>query len=214
MDDSLRERADRTRALVEAGRCDPPAFRAALLAEPFAARDAWVDRVFGIDGLAEDGPDLPRGCVPYLPSAVDTLLRLIDHAPVRATDVLVDVGSGVGRAATLVHLLTGATVRGIEVQRSLVAAARALVTRVCPGRVTFVQGDGAHLTGPLTEGSVFFLYCPFSGERLVKVLDCLEPLARARAIRVCCVDLPLPPCGWLTPLSPLWVDLAIYRTVT
>ena len=62
-------------------------------------------------------------------------------------------------------------------------------------------------------GSVFFLYCPFSGARLAEVLAALELLARTRPIRVCCVDLPLPPCAWLTPAAPPDGDLVIYRSV-
>ena len=42
----------------------------------------------------------------------------------QASDVFVDVGSGLGRAAALVHLMTGARAIGLEVQPALVAAAR------------------------------------------------------------------------------------------
>ena len=60
-----------------------------------------------------------------------------------------------------------------------------------------MSGDAAEIVPQLTAGSVFFLYCPFSGPRLVKLLADLEPIARTRPIRVCAVDLPLPPCPWL-----------------
>jgi hypothetical protein len=58
---------------------------------------------------------------------------------------------------------------------------------------------------------VFFLYCPFSGARLDKLLTCLEPIAHTRPIRICCVDLPLPPRDWLTLASSPSPALAIYR---
>ena len=101
-----------------------------LAGVPPVARDAWVDLALGLEAIAEDGPDLPRGCVPYLPCSVDALLRLIEHAPVGAGDVFVDVGSGLGRAAALVHLLTGAPAIGVEVQPAHVAASRALAMRL------------------------------------------------------------------------------------
>jgi SAM-dependent methyltransferase len=204
--------ARRLRSLIERGPRDPSLFRAALAHIPPAARDACVDHAFGLGALPEDGPALPGGCVPYLPCPVDALLRLAEHAPVRASDVFVDVGSGVGRAAALVHLLTGARAVGLEVQPALVAAARQLATRCHLPGVSFVQGDAAQLTADLSAGSVFLLYCPFSGDRLVKLLDDLESIARTRAIRVCCVDLPLPPRRWLTLAPPLADDLAIYRS--
>ena len=59
------------------------------------------------------------------------------------------------------------------------------------------------------RGTVFFLYCPFSGERLETLLAALP---RDHEIRVCCVDLPLPPCAWLTLESTSEGDLAIYRS--
>ncbi|AKJ03914.1 Hypothetical protein AA314_05540 [Archangium gephyra] len=130
----------------------------------------------------------------------------------QASDVFVDVGSGVGRAAALVHLLTGASAIGIEIQPALVHASRDLATRLNALRFSPVQGDAAVLTGSITMGSVFFLYCPFSGERLEKVLDGLESIARTRPIRVCCVDLPLPPRPWLTCAEPPSGNLTVYRS--
>ena len=188
------------------------ALRAALAGVPPLERDAWVDRALGLGAPPDDSPALPRGCVPYLPSPVDALLRLTEHAPVRASDLFVDVGAGAGRAGALVHLLTGASVVGLEVQPQLVTAARALVARLDLPRVSFLEGDAPGLTTALAAGSVFFLYCPFSGERLARLLANLAPAARARDIRVCCLDLPLPPCDWLERLPPRWPDLALYRS--
>jgi SAM-dependent methyltransferase len=207
-----RESAERIRWQIERERHDRSEFRAALLSVPPTERDAWLDRVFGLSTLPDDGPDLPRGCVPYFPCSVDALLRMVEQAGVLSSDVFVDVGSGLGRAAAFVHLLTGAGVIGIEIQSGLVRAARDLATRLVVSRVSCIQGDAAKLTGFITIGSIFFLYCPFSGNRLVNVLVDLESIARTRMIRICCLDLPLPPCPWLTPEPRLSGDLAIYRS--
>jgi SAM-dependent methyltransferase len=204
--------ADRIRSLIERGRCDPSLLRATLSGVPPVAREAWVDLALGLGEAPDDGPELPRGCVPYLPCSVDAILRLTEHARVGPSDVFIDVGSGLGRAAALVHLLTGASAVGIEVQPALVAGARELVARLRLPGVSFVQGDAAEHTAALAAGSVFLLYCPFSGDRLVKLLDRLESVARQREIRVCCVDLPLPPCGWLEPAAGPFLDLAIHRS--
>jgi SAM-dependent methyltransferase len=206
--------ASRIRALIDRTPRDPAQFRATLAGVPPGARDACVDGALGLDELPVDGPALPSGCVPYLPCPVDTLLRVVEHAPVRAADVFVDVGSGVGRAAALVHLLTGARAVGLEVQQSFVAAARALATRLRLPAVSFVEGDAPDLAPALADGSVFLLYCPFSGDRLEKLLACLEPIARTRTIHICCVDLPLPPRDWLTLASAPSPELAIYRSTS
>jgi SAM-dependent methyltransferase len=212
MDISHRRSAGQVRAQIERGWRDPTAFRAALLSVPPPERDGWIDRVFGLGELPDDDPALPRGCVPYLPCSVDTVLRVVDHAPVRASDVFVDIGSGVGRAAALVHLLTGAGAIGLEIQRRHVVAARDLVARLLVSRVAWVEGDAATLTRYVMIGSVFFLYCPFGGQRLARVLADLEEIAQTRTIRVCCVDLPLPPCCWLAPDGPCGSELEIYRS--
>jgi len=212
VDDLHRDSSDRVRARIRHGQHDAEAFRSALLHVAPAFRDAWLDRVLGLGELPDDGPDLPRGGVPYVPSTVDALLRMVEQARVRASDVFVDIGSGLGRAAACVHLLTGAEVIGIEAQSGLVRAARELLAPLLVSRVSFIEGDAATQIGRLARGTVFFLYCPFSGERLVTVLAELEAIARTRAIRVCCLDLPLPPCPWLTLESELAADLAIYRS--
>lgn len=211
VDAAQRANAEAMRALVMNGQAPPAVFRAALLAIPACERDAWLDLVLGLDALPDDGPELPRGCVPYLPCSVDALLRMVDHADVQASDVFVDVGAGVGRSAVLVHLLTGAAAIGLEIQPGLVRSSLDLKTRL---NVVYspVEGDAARLIGFITTGSIFFLYCPFSGQRLEDVLDGLEAIARARPIRVCCVDLPLPPRPWLTLVALPFDDLTVYRS--
>ena len=212
VDAADREGAEHVRSLIERGQRDPSLFRAELTRIPPVARDAWLDEVFGLGAPPEDGPELPVGCVPYLPCSVDALLRLTEQAPVRASDLFVDIGAGVGRAAALVHLLTGAPAIGVEVQPTLVAAARALAARLRLSSVSFVEADAGRSSEVWSGGSVFLLYCPFSGDRLAKLLTNLEPAAHARPIRVCCVDLPLPPCSWLAQTPPPSLDLTIFRS--
>ena len=123
-----------------------------------------------------------------------------------------DVGSGVGRAAAFVHLLTGATAIGIEIQPALVRASRDLAARLNGSSFSPIEGDAAQLAGSIAAASVFFLYCPFSGDRLETLLNDIEPIARTRPLRVCSVDLPLPARPWLTLVSPPSGDLAVYRS--
>jgi hypothetical protein len=200
------------RRSIERGLHDPSAFRAALLGVPAAEREDWVDLVLGLDGLPPDGPALPPGGVPYLPCSVDVLLRMVDEAQVRSSDVFIDVGAGAGRAMALVHLLTGAGAIGLEIQPQLVDAAHGLASRLGLDRVRCIEGDAASLAAFMVVGSVFFLNCPFSGARLEKVLDDLEPIARTRRLRICCVVLPLPSRPWLTREPTRYGELEIYRS--
>lgn len=136
---------------------------------------------------------------------------MIERAAIGSADVFVDLGSGVGRATALVHLLTGAAAIGIEIQPELVRTARELARPRSP-RVSSIVGDAAELAGQVATGSVFFLYCPFGGDRLDRALAGLEAIARARPIRVCCVDVPPLACAWLAaePAGSARVD--IYRS--
>jgi hypothetical protein len=204
--------AERVRSELERGRSTPAAFRAALLGVRKPERDAWCDRALGLGEPPADGPDLPRGCVPYLPCPVDALLRMLEASAVGGSDVFVDVGSGAGRTAALVSLLTGAAVVGLEVQRELARGSRALATRLKLRRITIVEGDASVSAGSLAQATVFFLYCPFSGERTARLLNALEAVARSRALRIGCLDLLLPDRPWLVREPLPHVDLALYRT--
>jgi SAM-dependent methyltransferase len=206
--------AARLRSRLERG--DGAGFPAALDQVPVPDRDAWVNLALALDAPPDDGPTLPRGCVPYLPCPVDALRWLLDASPLGPSDLFVDLGAGVGRAAVLVHLLAGVAAVGVEVQPALVSEARRLALRLKLERIAFVEGDAADLPGPARAGSVFFLYCPFGGERLVALLGRLEEVARGRPIRIFCVDLPLPPCPWLEAIAGPVVtpggELAVYRS--
>jgi hypothetical protein len=117
-----------------------------------------------------------------------------------------------GRATFLTHLLTGAGCIGLEIQPALVQAARGRAAWLNLSRSCFVEGDAADLVRFITIGTVFFLYCPFGGGRLRRVLDGLEDIARTRRIRICCVDLPPLERPWLVPISPSSTELVVYRS--
>lgn len=213
MDLADQKRAEKMRARLERGDHDCALFRGELLQASPLSRDAWLDCALGLTEVAEDGPSLPAGCVPYLPCSVDALLRVADAVSLNAGDVVVDVGCGVGRAAAFFHLVSGAAVVGIEIQPALFESARSLSERAHLKRASWVEGNAANLLGHFTNATLFFLYCPFSGERLTQALEGIKSIARQRAVYVACVDLPLPPCAWLSAQPGTERDVAIYRSV-
>ena len=153
----------------------------------------------GFEEIPADGRDLPQGCVPYLPCTIETLRELVRVACVGADDVFVDIGAGVGRAMAVVHLLSGARVIGVEIQTELARRARTLLARIPAIDATIVEGDAAELGDALAAGTVFLLYCPFSGERLARVLASLHGLATP--IRICTIDMP--------PLDEPWLERVV-----
>lgn len=174
-------------------------------------RDTWLDQLWGIN-VPEDTSDLPRGCVPYLPCPVATVLDAIEQAEVTSSDVFVDIGAGVGRAVFLTHMLTGAECIGVEIQHALVRLAIARAKRLRLERMRFIEGDAQDRIPLTSAGTVFFLYCPFSGVRLDSFLDALEGIARTRLARICCVDMPRLDRDWLTLIAARSAELHVYQS--
>lgn len=204
--------AKQLRSLLIRDRITPAAFLAIFEEVPPQHHDAWLDLLCEIDEIPDDDPELPRGCAPYLPCAVATVVDAIGQANVTANDVFVDVGAGAGRATLLAHLLTGARGIGLEIQPTLVRAAQARSDRLKLSSTRFIQGDAATLIPSITMGTVFFLYCPFGGDRLRHFVDGLENLARSRQIRICCVDMPRLRRPWLAKLPSTSANLDVYQS--
>jgi len=209
---SVRSAAIRLRSDLRGGRVTPATFAAALAEVPPRDRDEWLDLLWDIDEIPPDDADLPRGCVPYLPCAVATVLDAVRLAAVTCDDVFVDVGSGAGRAALLAHLETGAGCIGLEIQPVLARTAQGRADWLGLSRMRFLQGDAATLVRFIPTGTVFFLYCPFSGNRLRCFLDGLEDVARARRIRVCCVDMPPLESPWLARVPSASPRIDVYQS--
>jgi SAM-dependent methyltransferase len=195
------------RAEVESGALRGVALLERLRAVPLFDRDSWVDELLGIEAPPPDTADLPRGSVPYLPCGVEEILAMVLEVPVQPGDHLVDLGSGLGRAMILAHLLSGAPASGVEIQEPLVRSARERCAALGLAEVSFVHGNAADT--PL-DGSIFFLYAPFSGEMLARVVHRLEQVARRRPIALCAVGFELHDVPWLVARSTSSVSLTIY----
>jgi len=208
----FRSAARRLRSDLRCGHVTPTIFSAALEQIAPGDRDPWLDLLWNSHEIPVDDPDLPRGCVPYLPCPVAAVLAAIEQAGVTNDDVFVDLGSGLGRAALLVHLMTDAACIGLEIQPKLSRAAQDRAEWAGLSRLRFLQGDAAEMGSVIATGTVFFLYCPFSGSRLQRFLDGLEDIARARPIRLCCVDMPPLEAPWLTRMPSASSEVDVYRS--
>ncbi|MFO0595943.1 MAG: class I SAM-dependent methyltransferase [Myxococcaceae bacterium] len=150
-----------------------------LVSLPPDARDAEYERLFEI--ITPKGPPIPpgEGMTGYVASHVPFIARALIEANVGAGDVFIDLGSGLGKVTTFARLCTDAQVRGIEYQAELIAR--------CPklDGVTYVHGDAREV--PLLDGTVFFLYTPFTGDLRRAVFERLHEVARHHGITVCTV---------------------------
>ncbi|HEY1993592.1 MAG TPA: class I SAM-dependent methyltransferase [Edaphobacter sp.] len=119
----------------------------------------------------------------YQPTPARHIFHLIGLTALTATDVLVDIGCGLGHVPLLASILTSARSIGIELEATYVERARQSAESLNLKRVTFIQHDAR--AADLSAGTVFYLYTPFTGSILSSVLNRLRREAAARPIRIC-----------------------------
>ncbi len=177
---------------------------------PVDGRDPAFERLVGIDGGSPSRTPPGEGLVGYHASSVSAVVRALYEIPLGEDDVFVDLGAGLGKVVFLVAMLTPARVRGVELQTALVLRARRAAEALGLGaRVTFDEADARD--APLGDGTVFFLYAPFTGDALARVLVRLRAVAVDHAVVVVALGVDLARASsWLVarPLDSFW--LAIY----
>jgi hypothetical protein len=146
-------------------------------------RDEFVS---GILQLREpSSTEVHRGAemVFYQPTPVRHILDFIAASALSETDVLVDLGAGLGHVVLLASMLTRARAVGIEMEPAYIRSARDCARSLGLSRVTFLQQDARE--ADLSSGSSFYLYTPFTGTILTDVLGRLRREGACRPIRVC-----------------------------
>ena len=196
------------RAQVRAGGLRGPELLAWLAGHAPDERDSALERLLGIEKRADTlGAPLGGDRMPYMPSAIAPVVRAVLDVPVTARDVFVDLGAGLGKAVMAVHLLTGARARGVEVQSTLVSEARARAEELGLDGVEFHLSDA--VAAGLDDATVVFLYLPFTGATLQRVLQRLEAVARRRQLVICALGLDLRGAAWLVerPSEEFWLSI-------
>jgi hypothetical protein len=118
----------------------------------------------------------------YQQTPARIILELVEKAHLTGKDVFYDLGSGLGQVPILVHLLSGATAKGIEFEPAYCDYARVCAAELNLSRVEFVNVDARKVD--YSDGTVFFMYTPFEGRLLQEVLEKLRGESRRRMIRL------------------------------
>ena len=147
------------------------------------AADELAAGLFHSDSPPQPWEGSDSEMIHYESTPVSALLELVDRVPLTRADRFVDIGSGLGQVALLVHLLTGVEAIGLEVMPGYVDHARCEAARLGIGRGAFRQGDAR--SADLCAGTVYFLYSPFRGEMLRAVLGRLRREACGRRLTIC-----------------------------
>lgn len=136
--------------------------------------------------LAEPAPEasgpMEAEMIFYQPTPARIVLEMLDQVELHPQDVFFDIGSGLGQVCMLVRLLGGIRVRGIEVEAAYCDYARRCAKRLNLAQVEFINADAR--AADYSTGSIFFMYSPFKGQMLARVLEMLGLEARKRVIRL------------------------------
>ena len=169
--------------------------------------DELISGVLQLDAPTEEPVHTGPEMVFYQPTPARHIFALIAVGAISESDVLVDLGSGLGHVPLLVSACTGARCVGIELEISYVTSARRCAQRLNLSRVNFLEGDARE--ADWSSGTVFYLYTPFTGSILRAVLNSLRKQAAVRPIKICTFGPCTPTVGqepWLEALMGLETD--------
>jgi hypothetical protein len=174
---------------------------------PPGERDEAVEALLGVPRDVPGIEAVDGDFVPYTPSGVAPVVRAMFDAPVTASDVLVDLGAGLGKVVLLAHLLSGARCRGVELQPELAERSASSARALGLSDVSFVAADAR--AAEIADGTVFFLYLPFRGAVLATVLERLRRVAERHPIVVCALGFELRGHEWLSlrPSDAFWLSV-------
>jgi SAM-dependent methyltransferase len=165
--------------------------------------DIFINRLFSFREIPQPTKELEPEMVYYQKTPARIVFDLVESANFTREDVFVDIGSGMGQVALLVHLLAGITVKGIEFEPAFCDYAKACATELHLSRVTFINAD-ARQAG-YSDGTIFFMFTPFRGAILQEVLARLKRESLRRKIRI----ITYGPCtaevaaqSWLKMITP------------
>jgi hypothetical protein len=119
----------------------------------------------------------------YQPTPARHVLDLIAGCGFSSDDVFVDLGSGLGHVPLLVCILAGIRTLGVEVQPDYAASAQETAHCLNLDRVQFIVEDARRTD--LSDGTVFYMFTPFTGSILKDVVDRLHRQSKTRQIRIC-----------------------------
>lgn len=137
-------------------------------------RDGWVDdkwtAQFGQQQYTYEG-------TPY--NYVRWFLQVLDPDE---TDVIYDLGCGYGRVVLYCALVTPSHCKGIEIVAERVREGENAAHRLQLKNVSFLIGNVLDFT--MSDGTIFFLFNPFSEPILHQVLDRLREVSKDHPIYV------------------------------
>ncbi len=150
----------------------------------FDGLDAVVAGVLQAHRMPEPTRELCPEMISYQATPASVILELVDRVDLGPGDVFFDIGSGLGHVVILVALLAGVRATGVEIEPAYCAHARHQASALgLSSSVSFISADARD--ADYGEGTIFYLYTPFTGRVLAEVLARLRDHTLGRPVLLC-----------------------------
>lgn len=163
--------------------------------------DIFINGLSLFQTMPEQTKDLEPEMVYYQKTPARIVFELVEKSRFMKEDVFFDLGSGLGQVAILVNLLAGVITKGIELEPAFCDYASDCATALNLSNVAFINVDARK--ADYSEGTIFFMFTPFTGEILQEVLAVLKKESLLRKIKI----LTYGPCTAQVALQT-WLDFA------
>ena len=144
--------------------------------------DLLINGILPPQNIPEETKAREPEMVYYQKTPARIIFELVDRAKFLGKDVFYDLGSGLGQVCTLVNLLSGARSVGVEFEPGFCNYARACTCELNLKNVDFINEDAR--LARYSDGTVFFMYTPFTGRLLQDVLELLRHESQVKMIRI------------------------------
>jgi hypothetical protein len=164
--------------------------------------DKFVNLLLNVDASIMPQKTREPEMVFYQPTPARFILEMIQRSRMSERDVFFDLGCGLGNVVIVSALLTGATSIGVDVEPVYCDYARRCAEQLGISNACFINQDARDLN--YSDGTVFFMYHPFTGRILESMLDKLKTVSEKRTIKLCTLgacSLTVGKQGWLERLG-------------
>lgn len=205
------------RQQISEGRMRGGALRGLFDGMPLFERDHFVEEVLGIAYPPLEEPALRTSeHMTYAPSGYDEIVHAFELTQLGSGDRFLDLGSGLGKVVLLAALLTGAESAGVECDTQLCELGRTAAVTLNVSSAQLLAGDARAVS--TKDADVVFMYLPFAGEVLVRVMervlsDVHQPRARDRPRYLCTGPLDPRQYPQLAPVGAgrSWLNVYAWR---
>ncbi|MFO0722591.1 MAG: hypothetical protein U1E65_02330 [Myxococcota bacterium] len=168
------------RAALATGKYGVADFAADLRALPPHAWDHFSVRLFDVYRVPTRETPKDKLMVDYVQTGVQTIFEIVPE--LGPSDVLYDIGSGLGLVVLLLEFLTPARIKGVEIEPAYHRVLEERIRRF--GRVRATSILGAAEAHDYSDATAIYMYYPMRGERMNRLMQKIEADTRGRPLRV------------------------------